>query len=102
MHDIFVSFRMHLSDLMVAFFNSLKVRTTSTYSRKQKAADIKMHAEALLDSFCELECEEVVTYYLHCAFHHLPEIVEACPIEIDDASGCCIEHAHQPIKRALL
>ena len=95
-------FRIQLSDLMVAFFNSLKVRTCSGYSRKDKAMDIKGHAEALLDSFCKLECEEVVTYYLHCAFQHLPDIVEACPIEIDDASGCCIEHAHQPIKRALL
>ena len=87
---------------MIEFFNSLKVRTTTSYTRKDKAAVIKKHAEALLDAFFSLECEEVVTYYLHCAFHHLPDMVEACPIEIDDASGCCIEHAHQPIKRALL
>ena len=93
---------MHLSDLMINFFNSLKVRVTDQYSRKDKAVDVKQHAERLLDAFCSLECEEVVTYYLHAAYHHLPDIIEACPIDIDDASGCCIEHAHQPIKRAML
>ena len=94
--------RIELSDLMVTFFNSLKVRTSVSFSRKDKAIVIKSNAEALLDKFSKLECEEVVNYYLHSAFHHLPDVVESCPVEIDDASGCAIEHAHQPIKRALL
>ena len=87
---------------MITFFNSLKERTTEHFSRKDKAAAVKKCAENLLDKFTLLECDEVVNYYLHCAFHHLPDVIEVCPIEIDDASGCCIEHAHQPIKQALL
>ena len=87
---------------MITFFNSLKERTTEHFTRKDKAARVKKCAENLLDKFTLLECDEVVNYYLHCAFHHLPDVIEMCPIEIDDASGCCIEHAHQPIKQALL
>ena len=87
---------------MLAFFNSLKVRATIDYSRTEKARDVKLHAERLIDKFRNLECDEVVNYSLHCAYHHLADAVVGCPIEIDDASGCAIEHAHQPIKRALL
>ena len=87
---------------MIGFFNSLKLRTCGDFTRKDKARTIKEQAEKLLDKFSLLECDEVVNYYLHSAYHHLPEMVETCPIEIDDASGCCIEHAHQPIKTALL
>ena len=94
--------RIDLSDVMISFFNSLKVRTSATFNRIEKARLIKTNAELLLDKFSLLECDEVVNYYLHAAYHHLPDIVENCPIEVDDASGCCIEHAHQPIKAALL
>ena len=94
--------RIELSDLVIEFFNALKVRTSNSYTRKAKAANVKKRAEAMLDKFTALECDEVVNYYLHAAFHHLPDVIEACPIEIDDASGCCIEHAHQPIKQAMM
>jgi hypothetical protein len=87
---------------MIAFFNSLKLRTSASFSRKQNAMHVKKCAEDLLDTFALLECDEVANYYLHCAFHHLGDIIEVCPIEVDEASGCCIEHAHQPIKQALL
>ena len=87
---------------MINFFNSLKVRTGPNFDRQAKARTIKEHAELLLDKFSLLECDEVVNYYLHSAYHHLPDMVEHCPIEVDDASGCCIEHAHQPVKTALL
>ena len=68
----------------------------------EKARQVKQNAEMLLDKFSLLECDEIVNYYLHSAYHHLPEMIETCPIDIDDASGSCIEHAHQPIKSALL
>ena len=87
---------------MINFFNSLKLRTSNDYTRTEKAKTIKFHAEQLLDKFVALECDEVVNYYLHCAYHHLADAVVGCPVEIDDASGCAIEHAHQPIKSALL
>ena len=87
---------------MITFFNALKVRTGTSYTRTQKAEDINFHAEQLLDKMAVLECDEVVNYYLHCAYHHLADNAVDCPIEIDDASGCAIEHAHQPIKSALL
>ena len=91
-----------LSDVMINFFNSLKTRTNTDFTRQNKARMIKEHAELLLDKFSLLECDEVVNYYLHSAYHHLPDMVECCPIDVDDASGCCIEHAHQPVKSALL
>ena len=87
---------------MVSFFNCVKVRCCGTYSRKQKAADVKAKAEELLDAFISFEARENVNYYLHCAYHHLPDLIERCPIEIDDASGCCIEHAHQSVKRSFV
>ena len=67
---------------MISFFNSLKVRTTGEFTRAQKAAFVKERAEDLLDKFTQLECDEVVNYYLHCAYHHLPDVIEACPIEL--------------------
>ena len=90
-----------MSDVMVAFFNAVKVRCSSTYSREQKATEVQLKAEALLDMFVCFEGKESVNYYLHSAFHHLPDQIRQCPIEIDDASGCCIEHAHQSVKRAI-
>ena len=86
---------------MVTFFNAIKVRCTPTYTRVQKAADVKAKAEELLDTFTNFEAKESVNYYLHCAYHHLPDLIERCPIEIDDASGCCIEHTHQSVKQAI-
>ena len=40
-----------MSDVMVAFFNAVKVRCSSTYSREQKATEVQLKAEALLDMF---------------------------------------------------
>ena len=95
-----------LSNSVIAFFNVLKQRVGNEpggfSSRNDKAEAVKRTAGALLDDFTKFQCEESVNYYLHCAFHHLPDIVRECPIEVDDASGCCIEHAHQSVKRAML
>jgi len=95
-------YSIELSDVMIDFFNSLKIRTGDSFTRIDKARTVKQQAELLLDKFSLLECDEAVNYYLHSAYHHLPEMVECCPIDVDDASGSCIEHAHQPVKTALL
>ena len=91
---------------MIDFFNVLKQRVSDApggfRTRDDKADAVKLKAGALLDTFTTFQCEESVNYYLHSAFHHLPDCVRACPIEVDDASGCCIEHAHQSVKRAML
>lgn len=87
--------------MLVKFFNAIKVRCTTSYTRDEKAVDVKKTAEALLDTFVSFEAKESVNYHLHSAFHHLPDQILRCPIDIDDASGCCIEHAHQGVKRAI-
>ena len=102
---LWVIFRKVLSDAMIDFFNTVKRRCdepNSFRSRDEKADAVKEKASILLDVFTQAQADESVNYYLHAAYHHLPDAIRACPIEIDDASGCCIEHAHQTVKRAML
>ena len=88
---------------MVEFFNAIKTRCDGqTWTKPDKADFVQAKASRLLDVFTMSQCEESVNYYLHCAFHHLPDIIRRLPIEVDDASGCCIEHAHQTVKQAML
>ena len=101
----YLSYRKILSDAVINFFNTVKQRVGEPggfQTRADKADAVKVKAGLLLDEFTKIQCEESVNYYLHLAFHHLPDAVRECPIEVDDASGCCIEHAHQTVKRAMM
>ena len=94
-----------LSRALVDFFNAVKKRRDDNggvQTRSEKADIVKQRAADLLQVFSDAQADESVNYYLHAAYHHLPELIRRCPIEVDDASGCCIEHAHQTVKRAML
>ena len=80
----------------------MRQRSRATYSRQNKASDVKRCAYALMQEIRTVESDEFVNYYIHCAFFHLPDQILRCPIDVNDASGGSIEHIHQPVKRSFM
>jgi hypothetical protein len=91
-----------LCDKMLVFYNRLKTRAFTTAEKVQKADDVCDAARAIRAALIGIQGNEVVNYYLHCAIVHLPEQIRLLPVDIFDASGCALEHAHIEVKRTLL
>ena len=94
--------RKRICDLLVGFINATRQRTNPEFDRATKAALVKNSAFSLMEEIRTLESDELVNYYLHCAYFHLPDQILRCPIDVNDASGASIEHIHQPVKRAFM
>ena len=80
----------------------MRKRACVGFSRAEKAETVKRCAFALMEEIRILESDELVNYYIHCAYFHLPDQILRCPIDVNDASGASIEHIHQPVKRAFM
>ena len=87
---------------MADLIDRLRERANSSELRQQKAADVERLAGTLLDKW--QTCTSSVkgtTYYMHAAFHHLPDQIRSLPVDIIWASGDSFEAKNQQLKRIL-
>lgn len=68
--------------------------------RNAKADRVQELSIEFLARMCEL-VQEFATYYLHGLYHHLPDQIRSCPVDIMDASGSGIEQINQLTKRVI-
>ena len=72
----------------------MKARTPN---KLLKAESVRNAALKLQRELTHFKCDEVVTYYVHAAVHHLPAQIKDCVVDIVDASGSAIELANKSV-----
>ena len=66
-----------------------------------KAERVRKAALKLQQDLSNFKCNEVITYYVHAAVHHLPEQIKTCVVDIVDASGSAIELANKSVRTGM-
>ena len=90
--------RKALASTFIEFYNTVKTRAPNNLL---KAECVRTAALKLQQELTKFKCNEVVTYYVHSAVHHLPEQIKCCVVDIVDASGSAIELANKSVRRGL-
>jgi hypothetical protein len=82
------------------FWNTLSTRAPYN-ERELKASRVKNLGRLLHTAFVDIGGEGAVTYYIHAAHAHFPDLIKRLPVDIMDASGSGIEQVNQEIKRTV-
>ena len=87
---------------MKRLINCVRLHAAGQEQRSAKADQVKLFALELLT----LWRREVSTYrgcnfYMHIAYHHLPDFIRRLPVDILQASGDSFEAKNQEMKRRL-
>ena len=87
---------------MKRIINHVRLHASGQVARTTKAAAVKEAAGELL-TLWEKEVSKYrgANFYMHIAYHHLPEFIARLPVDILQASGDSFEAKNQELKRRL-
>ena len=87
---------------MKLIINRVRLHASNQAERQSKADAVRAHAKALLQLWAkEVSHIRGANFYMHIAFHHLPEFIERLPVDILQASGDSFEAKNQELKKIL-
>ena len=87
---------------MTKLIDRARLRAHTQGEREAKATEVKDLAGKLLDTWAsEVSKASGVTFYMHAAYHHLPDMIRVLPVDIILASGDAFEAKNQQLKRVL-
>ena len=87
---------------MCGLIDRCRTRAIGADQRKEKADDVKLLAQQLLESWKAEEAHSHgATWYMHACYHHLPDQIERLPCDILQASGDSFEAKNQQMKQIL-
>ena len=82
--------------------NAIRVRAVGQEARVIKAEQVKTAAGLLLQLWAAKVSQwRGANFYMHIAFHHLPDFICRLPVDILQASGDSFEAKNQEMKRRL-
>ena len=87
---------------MTKLIDRARIRASTQSEREAKANEVENLASELLDIWRrEVSGAKGVTFYMHAAYHHLPDMIRRLPCDILLASGDAFEAKNQQLKRIL-
>ena len=87
---------------MKKIINCVRLHAAGQAERSAKADLVRVHAKALLELWAaEVSHIRGANFYMHIAFHHLPDFIERLPVDILQASGDSFEAKNQEMKKIL-
>ena len=87
---------------MKKIINCVRLHAPDQASRTTKAGLVRAHAKALLELWtAEVSKIRGANFYMHIAYHHLPDFIERLPVDILQASGDSFEAKNQEMKKIL-
>ena len=87
---------------MKKIINCVRLHADGAEARKAKADVVRKYAKALLELWAKkLSSFKGANFYMHIAFHHLPDFIERLPVDILQASGDSFEAKNQEMKKIL-
>ena len=87
---------------MKDIINEARLFASGQAARQAKADRVKQSAEKLLILWAkEVSSLKGCNFYMHTAFHHLPDFICRLPVDILQASGDSFEAKNQEMKRRL-
>ena len=87
---------------MKRIINAVRLHANGQAERSCKAADVREAAGQLLQLWQkEVSKYRGCNFYMHIAYHHLPDFIERLPVDILQASGDSFEAKNQELKRRL-
>ena len=91
--------RLTISRTMLELIEICRERAYGEGARLKKALRVEACAAKLLECWNKITAN--VTYYMHAAYHHLPDQIRRLPVDILDASGDTFEGKNQHLKGIL-
>ena len=85
---------------MLELIDLCRKRAYGELARMKKSEQVEACAERLLKAWHGIS-QTGATFYMHVAYHHLPEQIRSLPVDILDASGDSFEAKNQQLKRIL-
>ena len=87
---------------MKRLINRVRLHAAGQVQRSAKAAEVKAVAFELLTLWRnEVSTFRGCNFYMHIAYHHLPDFINRLPVDILQASGDSFEAKNQEMKRRL-
>ena len=87
---------------MKDIINAIRFHAAGPAARLAKSVVVKEKARQLLLLWnAEVSQFRGANFYMHIAFHHLPEFIARLPVDILQASGDSFEAKNQELKRRL-
>ena len=87
---------------MKQIINTVRLHARGQAARTAKALAVKESARQLLVLWAaEVSGFRGANFYMHIAYHHLPDVIERLPCDILQASGDSFEAKNQELKRRL-
>ena len=87
---------------MKKIINCVRLHASGPVARLSKAALVRQHAHDLLKLWgSEVSKFRGANFYMHVAFHHIPDFIERLPVDILQASGDSFEAKNQEMKKIL-
>ena len=87
---------------MKKLINRVRRHAAGQAERSEKAAQVKDIAKDLLVLWgAEVSQYRGANFYMHIAYHHLPDFIDRLPVDILQASGDSFEAKNQEMKRRL-
>ena len=87
---------------MTKLIDRARIRALTQSEREAKADEVEHLASDLLNIWKrEISGAKGVTFYMHAAYHHLPDMIRRLPCDILLASGDSFEAKNQQLKKIL-
>ena len=87
---------------MKKIINCVRLHAAGQDARNKKASLVRQHAKNLLTLWAKKVSHfRGANFYMHAAFHHIPDFIERLPVDILQASGDSFEAKNQEMKKIL-
>ena len=87
---------------MKKIINAVRKHAAGKRDRMAKARNVKILAKMLLQLWASKVSQyRGANFYMHVAYHHLPDFIARLPVDILQASGDSFEAKNQEMKRRL-
>ena len=87
---------------MKKIINCVRLHASGQEARREKASLVRKYAKALLQLWSKkVSSFRGANFYMHIAYHHLPDFIERLPVDILQASGDSFEAKNQEMKKLL-
>ena len=87
---------------MKKIINAVRMHAAGEDARVAKAQRVREAARCLLELWASKVSQwRGANFYMHIAYHHLPDFIERLPVDILQASGDSFEAKNQEMKRRL-
>ena len=87
---------------MKKIINCVRMHASGQAERMKKASLVREYARELLVVWAKSVSKfRGANFYMHAAFHHLPDFIERLPVDVLQASGDSFEAKNQEMKKIL-